>query len=337
MLLLNTARSITVDGVTVFPDHADPNQFWYLPGPVSLARRPGGQPAFTFIQYQPAAVAGRSKGGGFVLLRLSPRLPQFSAWQDWQFADPAKARKSFDDALAEATTDAAGMAHLPLRPQRIAPGAPLLHTGGPGFETPGRRRRHQLALSISRHGRCGPWSGCRRRSTSSSVRRRLLSLRTPGTEIRHGGGGDGCCGSGRSRSSSGCPRLARGCGVEGAAAAAAVPIVPRAAARAAACRPRDGDHANDADQPAHLAHAHDARMQQRPCRRAHHASSRDPAPSAAFSAVPGASRLSLGPALTPLHERATVPAMPPPTQPPAPTDPASITHPRPAEPPPPPD
>lgn len=74
MLLLNTARSITVDGVTVFPDHADPNQFWYLPGPVSLARRPGGQPAFTFIKYKPAAVAGGAKGGGFVMFGTSLRV-----------------------------------------------------------------------------------------------------------------------------------------------------------------------------------------------------------------------------------------------------------------------
>jgi hypothetical protein len=37
MLLLG-AKSITVEGIAVFPDHADPDQFWYLPGPVSLAR-----------------------------------------------------------------------------------------------------------------------------------------------------------------------------------------------------------------------------------------------------------------------------------------------------------
>ena len=36
MLLLSTS-SITVDGVTVFPDHADKNQFWFLPAPVTIA------------------------------------------------------------------------------------------------------------------------------------------------------------------------------------------------------------------------------------------------------------------------------------------------------------
>ena len=63
MLLLGS-RTITVEGITVFPDHADPDQFWYLPGPVQLARRPDGEQEFTFIKYKPAAVAGGAKGGG---------------------------------------------------------------------------------------------------------------------------------------------------------------------------------------------------------------------------------------------------------------------------------
>src|SRR5262249_55824693 len=74
MLLLNTAGAITVDGVTVFPDHADPDQFWYLPGPVSLARRTDGRPAFTFIKYRPAAVSAGVKGGGFLMFTASLRL-----------------------------------------------------------------------------------------------------------------------------------------------------------------------------------------------------------------------------------------------------------------------
>ncbi len=74
MLLLNSARTVTVDGVTVFPDHADPNQFWYLPGPVSLGQRADGQPSFTFIKFKPAAVAGGAKGGGFVMFTTSLRL-----------------------------------------------------------------------------------------------------------------------------------------------------------------------------------------------------------------------------------------------------------------------
>lgn len=73
MLLLGS-RTITVEGITVFPDHADPDQFWYLPGPVQLARRPDGDQAFTFIKYKPAAVAGGAKGGGFVMFQVDLRL-----------------------------------------------------------------------------------------------------------------------------------------------------------------------------------------------------------------------------------------------------------------------
>src|SRR5215813_10334218 len=72
MLLLNAAKTITVDGITVFPDHADPNQFWYLPGPIALARRRGDNaPMFTFIKYKPAAVAAGVKGGGFVMFDVN--------------------------------------------------------------------------------------------------------------------------------------------------------------------------------------------------------------------------------------------------------------------------
>lgn len=73
MLLLGS-RTITVEGITVFPDHADPDQFWYLPGPVQLARRPDGDQAFTFIKYKPAAVAGGAKGGGFLMFQVDLRL-----------------------------------------------------------------------------------------------------------------------------------------------------------------------------------------------------------------------------------------------------------------------
>lgn len=73
MLLLGS-RSITVEGITVFPDHADPDQFWYLPGPVQLGQRADGQKAFTFIQYRPAAVAAGAKGGGFLTFQVDLRL-----------------------------------------------------------------------------------------------------------------------------------------------------------------------------------------------------------------------------------------------------------------------
>ena len=75
MLLLSNARTITVDGITVFPDHADLNQFWYLPAPVSLGRRGADQDAqFTLIIYKPAAVTAVAKGGGFLMFETGLRV-----------------------------------------------------------------------------------------------------------------------------------------------------------------------------------------------------------------------------------------------------------------------
>jgi hypothetical protein len=67
MLLLGT-NTISVDDVTVFPDHADQNQFWYLPAPVGFGKDANGEPAFTFIKYKPGAQSAGAKGGGFLML-----------------------------------------------------------------------------------------------------------------------------------------------------------------------------------------------------------------------------------------------------------------------------
>ena len=49
-------------------DHADPDQFWYLPAPVCLARRGAdNEAAFTFIKYKPAVVQAGVEGGGFLM------------------------------------------------------------------------------------------------------------------------------------------------------------------------------------------------------------------------------------------------------------------------------
>jgi hypothetical protein len=70
VLLLGT--TITVDGITVFPDHADPNQFWCLIGPVALAQQPGvDQPVFTLITFRPAAVQAGVQGGGFLMFQTA--------------------------------------------------------------------------------------------------------------------------------------------------------------------------------------------------------------------------------------------------------------------------
>lgn len=75
MLLLGS-DAILVEGVMVYPDHADPNQFWYLPAPVALAQTGEGDDqklSFTFIKYKPDAVA-QVKGGGFVMFTLALKL-----------------------------------------------------------------------------------------------------------------------------------------------------------------------------------------------------------------------------------------------------------------------
>lgn len=72
--MLSLERPLTVDGLTVFRDHADPNQFWYLPGPVALARRPGGEQAFSLIKYRPAVADGGVKGGGFAMIETTLQL-----------------------------------------------------------------------------------------------------------------------------------------------------------------------------------------------------------------------------------------------------------------------
>jgi hypothetical protein len=74
MLLLG-AKTATVEGVTVFSDHADPNQFWYLPAPVALGRKSAdAQAPFTFIMYKPAVVQSGVHGGGFLMFDVNLQL-----------------------------------------------------------------------------------------------------------------------------------------------------------------------------------------------------------------------------------------------------------------------
>ncbi|MGV8989555.1 MAG: hypothetical protein ACOH2H_25380 [Cypionkella sp.] len=66
MLLLNT-QAWTIEGIQVFADHADPKQFWYLPGPVHLTRRrEDGRAEFTFIKVRAATAGTDAKGAGFL-------------------------------------------------------------------------------------------------------------------------------------------------------------------------------------------------------------------------------------------------------------------------------
>ncbi len=102
-------KTITVEGITVFADHADPNQFWYLPGPVALARSgPDKKAAFSFIKYKPAAVAGGAKGGGFLMfevnLVLDPALEAkiLSAVSSGVHGEPRLAAVPFDEGSVQA-------------------------------------------------------------------------------------------------------------------------------------------------------------------------------------------------------------------------------------------
>lgn len=60
------AQVMTIEGVTVFRDHADPLQFWALPGPVALARRVSDQrAALSLIKYKTAPSAAQ-RGGAYL-------------------------------------------------------------------------------------------------------------------------------------------------------------------------------------------------------------------------------------------------------------------------------
>ncbi len=61
------SKTMTIEGITVFSDHADPNQFWYLPGPVSLARRSDGRANFQIIKFKTAVDEAGGAGGGFLM------------------------------------------------------------------------------------------------------------------------------------------------------------------------------------------------------------------------------------------------------------------------------
>jgi hypothetical protein len=70
--MLSLDKPLNVDGITVFRDHADTNRFWYLSGPVQLARRPdSNRAAFSFIKYKPAVAGAGVEGGGFAMFETT--------------------------------------------------------------------------------------------------------------------------------------------------------------------------------------------------------------------------------------------------------------------------
>ena len=74
MLQLGSS-TFEVDGVTVFADHEDAHQFWYLAQRVTLDRRPDGSPAISVLKWKPAAVSAGAKGGGYLMLQTVVELP----------------------------------------------------------------------------------------------------------------------------------------------------------------------------------------------------------------------------------------------------------------------
>jgi hypothetical protein len=77
MLQLGSAMR-TIEGVTVFPDHEDPEQFWYLPAQVTIARRPSDdRPLFNLIKYVTEVQEdGSVGGGGFLMFTASLALDE---------------------------------------------------------------------------------------------------------------------------------------------------------------------------------------------------------------------------------------------------------------------
>jgi len=74
-MLLFSSQTFTVDGVTVFPDHADKNQFWYLAAPVGLESETNStEPQFLLIMYEPDVVAAGVQGVGFLNVTLALKI-----------------------------------------------------------------------------------------------------------------------------------------------------------------------------------------------------------------------------------------------------------------------
>src|SRR4051812_5396005 len=105
-MLVIGSKTLLVEGVTVFADHADPRQFWYLPAPVSLAER-NGEPQFTLIRYRPAVTGSGVQGGGFLMmeveLKLDPAVEQKirSAVSRVSDGPPRLAPAPFDDGTVQ--------------------------------------------------------------------------------------------------------------------------------------------------------------------------------------------------------------------------------------------
>jgi len=64
---------LTVDGVDVYPDHASPTQFWYVPGSIALAHR-DGKSVLSYFWYTDSA--SDTDGTGFLNFEVNTAVPQ---------------------------------------------------------------------------------------------------------------------------------------------------------------------------------------------------------------------------------------------------------------------
>ncbi len=85
-------------------------------------------------------------------MTLQPAYPAFSAWKDFSFHDPQRAKEGVTETLAETTTNEAGEAELDLRLQRFARATYRVHVVAQGFEAEGGRgvtaERAQLVSNL---------------------------------------------------------------------------------------------------------------------------------------------------------------------------------------------
>lgn len=73
-VILQSFSALQVDSVTVYPDNGDPNQFWYLPGDIHLAKKQDGKYGFSLIKYKPDAQKAGAEGGGFLVCEVNTAL-----------------------------------------------------------------------------------------------------------------------------------------------------------------------------------------------------------------------------------------------------------------------
>ncbi|NHZ94173.1 hypothetical protein [Massilia sp. CCM 8734] len=66
-------NKLTVDGVDVYPDHASPTQFWYIPGTIALAQR-AGKSVLSYFWYTDSE--NDTDGTGFLNFEVNTSVPQ---------------------------------------------------------------------------------------------------------------------------------------------------------------------------------------------------------------------------------------------------------------------